>query len=1755
MPLDIPKQFEGEADPREGTIEEKIAEVFGRVTRHPLSIEREYLESELQKVIPGAKVFEIFRPTKSKDVYFLNQVDSLCYYRIEFGGKNFLLPKPMSPNAFVGNRYARVGNSEEFLSFEGTPSSHNIQPIPLKLNGQRWEADIPEAKEKKAPEPTPPGKTGGLESKPEKEGTIEEKIAEVFGRWIRTTREYNVVDFEMDLEEEEGFSSAQVRLVYKTTADERYIFLNERVGSAVMYFKVNVGGEDFLLPRPISPSQFEAMDYAEIGRTLLVRGKKLSFVGAPGDISIQPIPLSGDSKKGWKVNIPETRVETEGADKGISASREIVEGEKIEINEAEVENIIAEVFNELANVGGYSEERLQADLRKKIPEARVFSFFRPMVGGVYFVTGDKRPAQTWWYIGVEVGGRNYLLPRLTGVEKGDDILEFDAANIRPVRITKEGGRWVVSHSEEASDEGSDSGIDFDVREEEGADQTLDLGPISGMPPVSERDIPMPGKEEEKEVRSPSDFDVREEGGIDHAVSGEGKLGKEGTIESGPEKEGTIEERIGNAYQQVINSEVEFWHIGDLQNALSEKISGVAVSVIWRPREYVGGNEDCYFIDENNALGSALRYIKVEFEGNNYLLPRSSKKGEFDRLNYGDNDFDPANLRAVPIKRVAGRWELDSGDVGAEKVGEGKTEGVTDPSSAPQEERGERKDSRVEAIRMVERKKTKKEQAYDLFEEFFTLTNELRKLRKDEVVKGNPRDFFEAEFDGLDDTDATQASYMNDLRARNKVLKGEIEALKSGEGIKGVGAQSGFGGLSDDALGALDRALDSRGSERGDPKKESDTPSPTPPPPPSPTPDKAQAPEKLKEKIPFPFSFNYEGPAFKFIDEAHIDDMAKKEYPSISYYVGLESISKMDIILPAVRRVFDGGKVKLEEEVTLAGFLSRLATYHSDRNSFRFLVDSKDAGEFSERERPKFDGLETKDGRHFSDFSIEVADLVAIFEKAKDILDQRIAEAKRRKALKKPVGDGLSNAKGSDVGGGGSGDVGGGVERVESDAGADDESEPGGTDFGDRVDLDMGGMPPALEDGDVPGPADQGEGVSMDDVTSDLPPDNPGDVSGTGRQEGVGAPKVDGKKEGGTEKIEDPKKEIEGERRVENGERGGVEGTDQRTSLFLKSKQESTDLDLQSFEEDYASLKEGTEGYFKALRDCVRRYFIAPSMDSLDPDSVFCWALTRLVFLHNKVSVRSPLLPDFQELKDFAQFRKKNLDSVTVGDGTFADFAIEQNDLEEIFRNAKWLLDQKIGLAKKLKAEKRGTPEQAGPGPTDEGEAEDAPEREEATDLEPKPPKRKLPVAPRPNRSEVTPVEPVSMSPEDVRRRREEILSGGRRRSGTPERAVEDEPQESAPTLRDVRQEKGKSWHKWAITGGGLSVVAGGLLLLYGDKEGKKTEESDPGMTPSASTNRIEHIEESRTNAPAQLKGAEVVAMERGLTNYVSPLYLAKLHLADGLKVLPNAPIVSGFEQIDPELADNLKVVWSDENGFYPKGWVSGKFLAINYSTGQDTNTLQRYGTNVTGRVVGTYNQATRSLNFYTNSNFEVKLADNKSPSNLAPKALDDVFSHEVGHANDWISNFNLPYERRLALLDSIIGRLNSDDRIKFSYVESIDEKKFDLKAEEYWAELCSEYFRSPKNLKERHPKDFAIIDGVVEETCKIVDVPKFNPVPSSQAKYEVARNWETRKGGVVLLHGGLTGWQDYMKRVVWDLKGVGGKPAKFDAFTETPIKK
>jgi len=147
---------------------------------------------------------------------------------------------------------------------------------------------------------------------------------------------------------------------------------------------------------------------------------------------------------------------------------------------------------------------------------------------------------------------------------------------------------------------------------------------------------------------------------------------------------------------------------------------------------------------------------------------------------------------------------------------------------------------------------------------------------------------------------------------------------------------------------------------------------------------------------------------------------------------------------------------------------------------------------------------------------------------------------------------------------------------------------------------------------------------------------------------------------------------------------------------------------------------------------------------------------------------------------------------------------------------------------------------------------------------------------------------------------------------------------------------------------------------------------------------------------------------------------------------------------------------------FPKNWVKGEVSQITQEGEPDFN-MDEYGLREGWVTLATCgkddvdNSRKSKIEFYQVSNEQSR-----------QELFGRVLAHEFAHANDWERDNEMSTTERADLILAIAKRLESEDRYKSDYVESINnsdkQKERYYKATEYWAEICSAYFNNPDSL-------------------------------------------------------------------------------------------
>jgi hypothetical protein len=193
-----------------------------------------------------------------------------------------------------------------------------------------------------------------------------------------------------------------------------------------------------------------------------------------------------------------------------------------------------------------------------------------------------------------------------------------------------------------------------------------------------------------------------------------------------------------------------------------------------------------------------------------------------------------------------------------------------------------------------------------------------------------------------------------------------------------------------------------------------------------------------------------------------------------------------------------------------------------------------------------------------------------------------------------------------------------------------------------------------------------------------------------------------------------------------------------------------------------------------------------------------------------------------------------------------------------------------------------------------------------------------------------------------------------------------------------------------------------------------------------------------------------------------------------------------------------------ESGFFPKNFIEGEVEGIYFSE----SGLIKDGGKVEGWMIPNENIVVIFMKSQEHSIDEIE-------KEKLLWYIKEISSHELGHANDWENDKEINISERVMLLKAIWERLNSEDKLitreaKLGNIEYYESKKDNYKkAQEYWAELCKEYFSFPSLLKKDHPKDFEIVDNFMKKqdpNFNVFDVegPYFDRITG-----ELVDKWKT----------------------------------------------
>lgn len=198
-------------------------------------------------------------------------------------------------------------------------------------------------------------------------------------------------------------------------------------------------------------------------------------------------------------------------------------------------------------------------------------------------------------------------------------------------------------------------------------------------------------------------------------------------------------------------------------------------------------------------------------------------------------------------------------------------------------------------------------------------------------------------------------------------------------------------------------------------------------------------------------------------------------------------------------------------------------------------------------------------------------------------------------------------------------------------------------------------------------------------------------------------------------------------------------------------------------------------------------------------------------------------------------------------------------------------------------------------------------------------------------------------------------------------------------------------------------------------------------------------------------------------------------------------VVSGFETVGMADAELDSIIEQT----FPKGWAKNEIDSVIYDANPDSAEIampEQY--NMSGEqsaaVAYLKDQRVTTVDFF--------------PTAGDAREIVTIFGHESGHANDWRSDNTLTAGDRLKLMADVTWRYCEGENVfQSEYVESISNpdpiENTALHVQEYWAEICEEYFTNPTGLQQDHAEDFQLVDDWVRKQD-----PDFDPFTAATAR-------------------------------------------------------
>ncbi len=229
-----------------------------------------------------------------------------------------------------------------------------------------------------------------------------------------------------------------------------------------------------------------------------------------------------------------------------------------------------------------------------------------------------------------------------------------------------------------------------------------------------------------------------------------------------------------------------------------------------------------------------------------------------------------------------------------------------------------------------------------------------------------------------------------------------------------------------------------------------------------------------------------------------------------------------------------------------------------------------------------------------------------------------------------------------------------------------------------------------------------------------------------------------------------------------------------------------------------------------------------------------------------------------------------------------------------------------------------------------------------------------------------------------------------------------------------------------------------------------------------------------------------------LSEQYSPLILQHLSRAahrgaTDMDKLPEEPSLSLRQsQSDILELEQMRKLWSEEN--YPLGSINRKVALISVVE-ESLSKPSAYGHEIRTE----HGRTTSETN-------EIHLSVGEDPivpleNNLI--GVDWVFSHELGHINDWEHDPSLDLAERAAFLADVTRAFNTAGSFRDSggYIDGIKNPDVNVerysKVSEYWAELTRYYLSYPAHFKNMaSPIEVAIVEGRLKKGDPLFDAEK-----------------------------------------------------------------